>query len=369
VLSQSLTKYLAEEVGTIVLTPSLLTGEAPLGLTVAHAGLAAPFFSVAGNVLSRQGGSSNQIGGFCQDSHFAVSLSADAIHRIYDYWWSQQEIPRIVHKEISKTFKFSFLPDFIDTIDNWISEFALGGLVSEDIDVTGIKVGLSATLAFSKFSFDMKANNRIEVSGGVLLRLTGDINLIGTAKTRIVVYTREDEFTKNIFHFDSLAIPLVITSATAELGLDPKNRLAAKITEVHADIALPVIKVPDFVTDFIRDKILTFIAEFVGSFPLSPAIFIENIPGTDLSLQVKVNSFKSNQQEAIVGITTKTLGVKEYAPYVCNKEKKHMEVHKSSCRYVQKTLPKNRVYYCDLQEAFDDGFDGCYYCLNEYHSR
>jgi len=274
-----------------------------------------------------------------------------------------------VHKEVSKTLRFSFLPDWVDTIDNWISELALGGLISEDIDVTGIKIGLSATLAFNKFTFDMKANNRIDVSGGLILNIAGDIDAVGTAKTRIILYTREDDFSKNLFHVDSLAIPIVITSATAELGIDPQNRLAAKITEVHADIALPIFKMPDFVTDYIKDQVLSFIAEFIGSFALSPSIFMEKILSTDLSLEVKVNSFSSNRQEAIVGVKTKTLGVKEYAPYVCHKGKKHLAVHKSSCIYAQKTLPSNRIYYLDLQEALDDGYDGCYYCLNEYNSR
>ncbi len=367
-LSQSITKYLAETVGSVDLTPSILADEGPMGLRLENLGITASVFNVVGNVLGRQGGSFDQISNFCQDNHIAVAVTADALHRVYDNWWNQTSIPRIMQRSISHTFNFNFYPDWVETIDDWISEIALGGLFSVDVDIKGIKIGLTATMAFSKFSFELKANDRIEVSGSLLLDVAGDVDAFGTERTRVLIYTNQEKITKNLFHVDILALPIVVSSAIAELGIDHQNRLAIKIKEVHARIPLQMA-VPDFITKYVQDQILSFIGEFVGSIPLTPSVITQKLGETDLTLEAKVDSFKSGRQEAILGIKTKVRGAGDYAPYVCNKNKRHLEVHKRTCKWSQKILPKNRTYYIDFQEALDDGYDGCSYCLPDYHTR
>lgn len=369
ILTAATTVYLAEKVGTIDVTPSLLSGEEILNLKVAYVGIVPPIVNVAGNVLNGQGGSPSQIRNFCQDSHISVGITADAVHRIYDQWWDQAPTPRIVTKGFSKTFDFDFLPDWTDSLDKWASEIVTAGLVSVDVDVKGIRASLTATMAFSKFTLDFKANNQIQVSGGLILVLSGGIDLLMKTKTRLVVFTKETEGVQKLLPADFPPIPILITSAIAELDIDPRNQLVAKITDLKAEIPLLIPLAPDPVTQYIKDQITSNIAEFVGSIALSPTIIKERIPGTDLTVQAKVNRFTSNRQEAIVGIKIKTLGVGPYAPYICNSDSGHMEVHKRDCKWTKKIAPKNLAYYCDLQEALDDGFDGCYYCLNDYHTR
>ena len=370
ILTVATVVYLSENVGTIDVTPSLLSAEEKLNLNVAHVGISPPIFNVAGNVLNRQGGSANQIQNFCQDSHISVGITADAIHRIYNQWWDQTPSPKVVTKTVSKTFDFDFLPDWVDSIDKWTSTVLTGGLISEDVDVKGIKVSLTATLVFSKFNFDFKANNQIQVSGSLILTLSGGVDLlIKTTTTALLVFKSENNGSIPLFPAELPPTPILITSATAELDISPRNRLVVKITDLKAEIPLVIPLAPDPVTQYIKDQITSSIAEFVGSIDVSPTVIEEKIPGTDLTIQAKVNRFSSNTKEAIVGIRTKTLGVGSYAPYICNKDSGHMEVHKKDCKWTKKILPKHLAYYCDLKEALEDGFDGCYYCLNDYHTR
>lgn len=369
ILTIATTVYLAENVGTIDVTPSLLSSEEILNLKVAHVGISPPIFNVAGNVLNHQGGSPNQIQNFCQDSHLSVGITADAIHRIYDQWWDQTPSPKVITKTVSKTFNFDFLPDWVDSIDKWTSTVLTGGLISEDVDVRGIRVSLTATMAFSKFNFDLKANNQIQVSGGLTLNVSGNIDLLVKTTTRLLIFKSETNGRIPLFPAEFPPTPIIIRSTTAELDINPKHRLVVKITDLKVEIPLVIPLAPDPITQYIKDQITSHIAEFVGSIDVSPTVIEEEIPGTDLTIQAKVNRFTSNTKEAIVGIKTKTLGVGPYAPYVCNKDSGHMEVHKKDCKWTKKILPKHLAYYCDLKEALDDGFDGCYYCLNDYNTR
>lgn len=45
------------------------------------------------------------------------------------------------------------------------------------------------------------------------------------------------------------------------------------------------------------------------------------------------------------------------------------EVHKVDCVWVAIMLEINRVPFKTLEEALDKGYDGCYYCLKEHHTR
>ncbi|MFZ5995488.1 MAG: hypothetical protein ACOYU4_10945 [Thermodesulfobacteriota bacterium] len=57
------------------------------------------------------------------------------------------------------------------------------------------------------------------------------------------------------------------------------------------------------------------------------------------------------------------------AHFVANRNRSSREVHLKDCRWVSKMHEENKVYYNNVQDAFDDGYDGCYYCLPERHHR
>ena len=50
-------------------------------------------------------------------------------------------------------------------------------------------------------------------------------------------------------------------------------------------------------------------------------------------------------------------------------ERAHLEVHMRDCEWAHRIAYRNRDYYCDLERALADGFDGCAYCLPQHHSR
>lgn len=55
--------------------------------------------------------------------------------------------------------------------------------------------------------------------------------------------------------------------------------------------------------------------------------------------------------------------------YIANKNPGCLEVHQKICSWADNIAAENIKYYGSLQQALDDGFDGCYYCLNDYHKR
>jgi hypothetical protein len=55
--------------------------------------------------------------------------------------------------------------------------------------------------------------------------------------------------------------------------------------------------------------------------------------------------------------------------YVANKNPSKKEVHKAECEWINLMKPVHKVPYQTLQEALDDGYDGCHYCLGEYDKR
>lgn len=50
-------------------------------------------------------------------------------------------------------------------------------------------------------------------------------------------------------------------------------------------------------------------------------------------------------------------------PYIGNKDKDNMEVHKISCSWADNIKAENRVYFKSLEEAHAKGFDNCHWCL------
>jgi hypothetical protein len=59
----------------------------------------------------------------------------------------------------------------------------------------------------------------------------------------------------------------------------------------------------------------------------------------------------------------------ERAPFIANRNPKCREVHHWDCKWVDRMLARNKLPYDNLDEALADGFDGCFYCLEQSHTR
>jgi hypothetical protein len=372
ILSAEINKYLAETVGTIELTPSLMSTENNWNFNIAGLSTTASTFNLAANILQRQGGNPNQIRDFCQDSHIALGVTVDAMQRTFANWWNQTPSPKVIVNEYSKTLDLK-LPGWADTAKSWMSTAAFGFLFDVDVDPVGLRFSFTANVGFDHVRFSFHPGNRITVAGVVTLDIEGNVDLLYDIAVEALLglyrsKTKHKE--KNLFTTGNLVpVPILLNSATAEIGLDSHNRIVAKIVDFDISIPLVMPDVPDFGLDVFKNDIKAMIADFIGNIDLGPAVIDGPIPGTDLTVVAEINRLTCDGQEALVGVKTKTLGVGDYAPYMCNKDKGHMEIHKKECQHAGKIAAKNRAYYIDLQEALDDGFDGCSFCLHDYHTR
>ena len=57
------------------------------------------------------------------------------------------------------------------------------------------------------------------------------------------------------------------------------------------------------------------------------------------------------------------------SPYVANCNPACREVHRWDCRWIDLMLQRHKVAYYSLPKALKDGYDGCHYCLEKYHTR
>lgn len=67
-----------------------------------------------------------------------------------------------------------------------------------------------------------------------------------------------------------------------------------------------------------------------------------------------------------VTLVARTVGT---PAYIANRNPKSWELHLANCRWVSKIAKWHKVPYDDLEVALRRGYDGCKYCLPEYHTR
>jgi len=132
-------------------------------------------------------------------------------------------------------------------------------------------------------------------------------------------------------------------------------------------------KLPEDVLNHIIDWIEDLIKGRIPPIPLSPALFTQTIPGTTLTLEVDVDKLATNTDEAIVGASVKfkeiPLNITPVPMFIANRDPLALEVHRISCKRIEAMFEKNKVGYYSLLDALKDGYDGCKYCLPEYHTR
>lgn len=59
----------------------------------------------------------------------------------------------------------------------------------------------------------------------------------------------------------------------------------------------------------------------------------------------------------------------EYSEFIANRNPSCREVHRWDCKRVDKMLARNKVPFDSLDDALAGGFDGCFYCLEQSHTR
>jgi hypothetical protein len=151
------------------------------------------------------------------------------------------------------------------------------------------------------------------------------------------------------------------------------GRFTLTARDVLPSISLTLISqpldgdIPEFILNHIVNWVIDQVVDNLPPIVLFPAVIEEKVPDTTVTVTVTANKLVINEDEALVAANVLASGMDSYASFVGNQDPEHMEVHKKDCEWAHKIAVRNRKYFCTLEKAFADGFDGCYYCLPEYN--
>ncbi len=381
ILGIAMQEYLTDDLTTIQLSPVLYSLELPYmppgeanKLTIGMGNMKVlnnQVLAGAVNLLGYTGGVIGAVNDFTDGNHAGVGINENAMHRVYDFWWQRTTHPKSVTQTGSKDFDMPDIVDWIDELVDWVAAVLTLGIVDVEIDIDRVWANFGATINFGKFNFDLKPGNKIQLDGTI----TADIWLKAyvqiTETTELfwgLVDVDETTSTVKLFDLQVNNLTIDIEEAEANVYLDSANQLTADITNLDITFPLPW-DIPEFLLDYFVDWVVDQIVNNLPPIVLFPAIFEETIPDTTVTVEATVNKLVIDEVEALVAANIETSNIGSYAPYWANINPESMEVHKRDCEWAHRIAYRNRRYYCSLEKAFAEGFDGCAYCLPEYHHR
>ena len=381
VLAIAMEEYLTDDITTIELSPVLFAADLPemppgeenkltIGLGNVRV-MSSQLLAAAVNLLGYTGGNVNAITDFTDGNHVGVGVNEGAMHRVYDFWWQRTTWPKSITQTGSHDFETPDFVDFVDELVDWVAAVLTLGLVDVDIDIDRVWAEFGATLRFSKFDFDLKPGNNVEISGSVSADMWMRVYVQITETTELfwgAWEVSEETYTVTLFNLNINNMTVEIETAEATVYLDESNRLTVDITSLDLNIPLPW-EMPEFLLNFIVDWVVDQIVDNLPPIVLFPAIIAQTIPDTTLTVEATFNKLEIDEPEALVAANIETSGIGSYAPYIANRNPESLEVHERDCEWAHRTSVRNRVYYCDLEQALADGYDGCAYCLPQHHHR
>jgi hypothetical protein len=382
ILSIAMHDYLTDDVTSIELSPVLFATDLPYmppgnanKLTIGLGNFKIfdrSLMGVAVNLLGYNGGNINSVTDFVGvGNNVGVGVSESSMHRVYDFWWSKTTHPKEVPVSVTHDFDVSTLSGWVSTLSSWATGLATLGLYDVDIHLDRVWADCGATIKFGKFSFNLKPGNHVELSGSISADVTAQIYAKITTTQQIIfglIDVSSDTSTLTLFDLAINGLKVTIDHAEAKVYLDPLRRLTVDITDLDLSIDLPW-ELPEDILNYIVNWVIDQVVKNLPPIVLFPAIVEEKIPGSDVTVDAAFNKLTINEDEALVAAQVDTSGKETYAPYVANKAPEHMELHKKDCEWAHKIALRHRVYYCKLEDAFADGFDGCAFCLPQYNHR
>lgn len=380
ILGIAMEEYLTDEITSIELSPVLFALDLPymppgdenkLSIGLGNVKILSPSVMAASvNLLGYNGGNVNAITDFTNGNHLGLGVNENGMHRVYDFWWARTTHPKSVTKTGSHEFDMPSIVDFMDELVDWVVAVATLGLVDVDIDIDRVWADYGANINFSKFNFDLKPGNAVELSCSITADVWLSVNVQITTTTSVfwgLVDVDEDTDTINIFDMRINGITIDLENAEGIVSLNEDNELTVDITDVDITIPLPW-ELPEMILDYVVDWLVDEIVDNMPPVVLFPAIITQAIPDTSVTVDATVEDLAINEAEALITANIETSGMGSYAPYVANKNPGSMELHLKDCEWAHRIAFRNRLYYCELEEALADGYDGCAYCLAEYNT-
>jgi hypothetical protein len=360
--------YITTQMTTFPLSPELFSVDLPDTphedrLTVGLGNikmLGSSVMATAVNLLGYTGGNVGAITDFTGGHDIAVGVNEQAMHRVYDHWWQHTNWNKTIDITGSYVFDPPDFVDFLDDLADCIVDALTLFIVDYDVDIQKVWAEYGATLRFSKFSFDLKPNNKVQVGDG---SINADIwaKLKVTSRQHVDVLgvtVWEDTSTTTLIDIGPTNITVNIETAEASVQIDSNHMLTVDPETLNITIPLEW-DVFEFLLDAVVDWATKQIVDGMPPIVLFPTMLSQKIPNTDATLTLSVEDLTINGTEALVAADISVSHISTYAPYIGNSNS--MEVHKRTCEYGKKT--KHKVYYCDVEKAIKDGYNGCYYCL------
>ena len=380
ILGIAMNEYLTEEITSIELSPVLFALDLPYmppgdvnKLTIGLGNvkvLNSSVMAAAVNLLGYTGGNVSAITDFTAGNHIGLGVNENGMHRVYDFWWARTTHPKSVTKTETHDFDMPSIVDFMDEIVDWVVAVATLGLVDVDIDIDRVWAEYGANIRFSKFDFDLKPGNTVQLSGSVSADVWLKVYIKYTTTTSIfwgAVDVDETTNTVTVFDVRLNGITIDIENAEGTVTLNEDHQLMVDITDLDITIPLPW-ELPEVILDYVVDWLVDQIIVNMPPIVLFPAIISQQIPDTSVTVDATVESLVINEAEALITANIGTSNMGSYAPYVANKNPESMELHKRECEWAHRIAFRNRIYYCELEEALAAGYDGCAYCLPEHNT-
>jgi len=381
ILGIAMHEYLTYDITTMELSPVLYGLELPFmppgdanKLTIGMGNMKVlnnQVLAGAVNLLGYNGGNIGSVQNFTDGNHLGVGINENAMHRVYDFWWQRTTHPKSVTQTSSKDFDMPGIVDWIDELVDWVAAALTLGIVDVDVDIDRVWADFGTTIQFGKFNFDLKPGNTIQLDGSISADIWLKAYVQITETTELfwgLVDVDESTSTVTIFDLQINGLTIDIESAEAIVYLDSSNQLTADITNLDITFPLPW-DLPEFLLDYVVDWVVDQIVDNLPPVVLFPAIFEETIPDTPITVEATVNKLAIDETEALVAANIETSNIGSFAPYWANINPESLEVHKRDCEWAHRIAYRNRRYYCSLDKALSNGFDGCAYCIPEHHHK
>ncbi|MBN1681931.1 hypothetical protein JW865_00060 [Candidatus Bathyarchaeota archaeon] len=380
ILSIAMGEYLTDDVTSIILSPILFSTELPymppgeankLTLGLGNVKILSPqVMAGAVNLLGYTGGNINSVTDFTDGNHVGVGVGEAGIHRVYDFWWQRTTHPKSVTVTGSHDFDMPSFVDWIDEFVDWIVAIGTLGLVDVEVDLMRVWADYGATIHFNQLDFDLKPANTVELSGSVTIDLWCKVYAQIKTTTEIfwgLIEVDEDISTINPFDLSVNGITINLENATGKVEINTSNQLTVDLLSADVDIPLSW-DLPEFILDWVVDWAVDQVIENLPPVVLFPAIIEQTIPDSTVTVEATFNKLVIDEPEALVAANIETSGIGTYAPYIANKDPEHMELHKRDCEWAHRIATRNRAYFCEIEKALAAGFNGCAFCLPEYHT-
>ena len=386
--------------------PTKLNGFKMLNQCVFTAGL---------NFFDNPGGNISAVTDYTDKNDLWLGVREKAMHQIFDHVWANTAT-HLKRKHWGGTYNvisdnvLDYINKFDDVLLSKIPNLLTGGFLEENkVTVDYLKCDASATLSIEKPSFDMRDGNKIDIGNlkvnlHLYLRVYTQITKSTTVDTSgwfpdILTPWEDDIVSSSTTNFNLIDCnynpSVTLSNLETELICDMTKGVLAKIRKLKVYFDLSNIDLIDDILNWLVNQLTALVLPLIPPIRLLPPVIKKNlllksvnisinkdlfklnvidyVVPKELNVQVGPDEITSNEEELTIATNLSISGmprtVFSLPLFVANCNPRRMEVHRIDCSYVEDIDQAYRIGYYILNDSLHDGFDGCKYCLPEYHTR